>query len=61
MKHDHLKIQKLFDAAVDLPQADCDLFLDKECGDDDALLAEVESLLEHNLSQPTTKKQRIIL
>ncbi len=55
------KIKHLFNVVVELPSAERELFLDKECGDDDALLAEVESLLEHNLSQPTTKKQRIIL
>ena len=54
MKHDHLKIQKLFDAAVDLPSSERDLFLDKECGDDDALRAEVESLLEHHFTQAKT-------
>ena len=50
----HSRIQELFDAAVELPSSERDLFLDKECGDDDALRAEVESLLENHFTSAQT-------
>ncbi|MDP7009581.1 MAG: serine/threonine-protein kinase, partial [Phycisphaerales bacterium] len=54
MNIDQIKIQMLFDAAIQMESEEREPFLDKECGDDDALRAEVESLLEHQLSQAKT-------
>ena len=44
----------IFDAACEMPSAEREPFLDKECGDDNALRAEVESLLEHHFTQANT-------
>jgi serine/threonine protein kinase len=54
MNVDQIKIQMLFDAAIQMESAEREPFLDKECGDDDAMRAEVESLLEHHFSQAKT-------
>ena len=48
------QVQQLFNAAFSMGSAKRELFLDKECGDDDALRAEVESLLEHHFTQAKT-------
>ncbi len=42
----------LFDRAVELPAADRTAFLDRACGADDALRAEVEGLLAHDPGPP---------
>jgi eukaryotic-like serine/threonine-protein kinase len=42
------KIQALFHAAVDLPQREQATFLKEKCGEDSALLAEVENLLRED-------------
>ena len=41
----HRRVDAVFDAAMDLPTAERLAFLDRECGDDDALRAEVLDLL----------------
>ncbi len=41
------KAEALFQAALDLPEDERSCFLDRECGDDDALLSEVNTLLRH--------------
>jgi serine/threonine protein kinase/Tfp pilus assembly protein PilF len=45
---------KIFKAAKELPSAEREPFLDRECGDDDGLRAEVESLIEQHLSSAQT-------
>ena len=45
---------RFLNAAMELPSAEREPFLDKECGDDDDLRAEVESLLEHHFSSAQT-------
>jgi serine/threonine-protein kinase len=42
------RIQDLFHRAVDLPEADWRAFLQRSCGDDDALAAEVLAMLEED-------------
>ena len=39
------KVQQLFDAALDQPDADQDAYLVEQCGDDSELLKEVRELL----------------
>ena len=46
MTLDNDKAHELFNAASNLPSSERETFLDKKC-EDDALRAEVESLLEH--------------
>ena len=48
------RAHELFIAARNLPSAERDPFLDKECGEDDALRAEAESLLCDYLMQAKT-------
>lgn len=54
------RLQALFDAAVDLPPADCAAFLDRECADDPALREQLRSLLavdrrlQHTTVAPVT-------
>jgi serine/threonine protein kinase len=45
---DNNKAHELFNAARNLPSAEREPLLDKECGDDDALRVEVEALLKHH-------------
>ena len=59
MSQDHTKVQKIFDAAVELPPAERKPFLDMICDDDDALRAEVESLLEHRFTQANTADEDV--
>ncbi len=47
------RVQELFDAVMKLASAEREPFLDKECGDDDALRVEVETLLDNCLT-PTS-------
>ncbi|MEZ5064611.1 MAG: serine/threonine-protein kinase [bacterium] len=46
------RVRKIFDATLDHPPAGRDVFLNRECGDDASLRAEVESLLAADASQP---------
>ncbi|MBT6270493.1 MAG: protein kinase [Phycisphaerae bacterium] len=48
MTLDNNKARELFNAARNLPSAEREPFLDKECGEDDALRVEVEALLKHH-------------
>ena len=48
MTLDNNKAHELFNAAKKLLSAERELFLDKECGEDDALRVEVEALLKHH-------------
>jgi hypothetical protein len=48
---EHEKIQKIFSEAVVLPAIEREAFLDKQCGTDDALRAELDSLLENHNSK----------
>jgi eukaryotic-like serine/threonine-protein kinase len=43
------RIQKLFASAVDLPSSEQQIFLEKECGSDPALMAEVLSMIDEDL------------
>jgi serine/threonine protein kinase len=53
---DNDKARELFNAARNLPSAEREPFLDKECSEDDELRDEVEALLSHYFtSQPTAK------
>ena len=54
MTIDQERVQKLFNAASELPSAEREPFLDRECGDNDDLRAEVESLLKHHFSSAKT-------
>ena len=54
MRTNQERAHELFNAARNLPSAERDPFLDKECGEDDALRAEAESLLDHFLTQAKT-------
>ena len=47
------RIQELFDQAVQLTGEDRTRYLHEACGDDIALLKELESLLEHRLNHPS--------
>ena len=53
MTLDNDKARELFNAARNLPSAEREPFLDKECGEDDALRVEVETLLDNCLT-PTS-------
>ena len=44
----------IFDAACQMPTADRDIFLNRECVNDDALRVEIESLLDHYFTQAKT-------
>ena len=48
------RVQELFDAAMKLASAEREPFLDKECGENDSLRGEVESLLEYHFSSAQT-------
>ena len=54
MTHDNERAYEIFNAARELPSAEREPFLDKECGDDDDLRAEVKSLLKHHFSSAKT-------
>jgi serine/threonine protein kinase/Tfp pilus assembly protein PilF len=45
---------EIFKAATELPSAEREPFLDRECGEDDELRAEVESLLEQHFTSAQT-------
>ena len=53
MTDDHLR--DIFNQAVELTGADRTAFLDEACGADDALRAEVESLLQHYATEATVQ------
>ena len=53
MTLDNNKAHELFNVARNLPSAEREPFLDKECGEDDALRVEVETLLDNCLT-PTS-------
>jgi eukaryotic-like serine/threonine-protein kinase len=55
MTLDNDKARELFNAARNLPSAEREPFLDKECGDDDALRDEVETLLSHIFTSENTE------
>ena len=42
----HQRAKQIYASVVELPAAQREEYLDRECGDDDALRAEVDSLLE---------------
>ncbi len=48
------RLEELFHAALDLPAASRQDFIQHECGDDHELRAELEALLEHDLRQQQT-------
>ena len=50
MTLDNNKARELFNVARNLPSAEREPFLDKECGEDDALRVEVEALPIHDFS-----------
>ena len=50
----HDRIQELFHAAVEMSPAERERYLDRECGENDALRAEVESLLENHFTSAQT-------
>ena len=54
MTFDQERVRELFNAARELPSTDREPYLDSECGDDDALRAEVESLLVHKFASDKT-------
>ena len=54
MKFDQIKLQMIFDAACQMPTPDRDIFLNRECVNDDALRVEIESLLDHYFTQAKT-------
>ena len=56
MTLDNNKARELFNAARNLPSAKREPFLDKECGEDDELRAEVETLLSHYFSSAETAR-----
>ena len=55
MTLDNDKARELFNAARNLPSAEREPFLDKECGEDDALRDEVETLLSHYFTSANTE------
>ena len=55
MTLDNDKARELFNQARNLPFAEREPFLDKECGEDDALRAEVEALLSHYFTSANTE------
>ena len=54
MTLDQERVQELFNAAMKLASAERELFLDKECAENDSLRGEVESLLENHFSSAQT-------
>ena len=54
MTFDQERVQELFDAAINMASAEREPFLDKECGENDALRGEVEALLEHHFTSAQT-------
>ena len=55
MTLDNDKARELFNAARNLPSAEREPFLDKECGDDDGIRDEVETLLSHYFTSANTE------
>ncbi|MCK5945084.1 MAG: protein kinase [Planctomycetes bacterium] len=51
------RVQELFDRALDVPAAERAAFLQRECGDDDALLADVTSLLDADAAPTWTASE----
>ena len=56
MTLDNDKARELFNQARNLPSAEREPFLDKECADDDGLRDEVETLLSHCFSSAETAR-----
>ncbi len=54
MTFDPKRAQELFDAVINMASSEREPFLDKECGENDALRGEVESLLEHHFTSAQT-------
>ena len=54
MTLDQERVQELFNAAVNMASSEREPFLDKECGENDSLRGEVESLLEHHFTSAQT-------
>ena len=50
MTHNAQQVKELFDAVMALPSAEKEPFLDHACGNNDALRAEIESILEHHFT-----------
>ncbi len=48
------KVKALFQAAIELPQGERTRYLDRECGGDAALRAEVRALVGHDAEKPVT-------
>ena len=51
---DSQRIHKIVEAVIAIPSGDREQYLDRNCGTNDALRAEVESLVEHHFSQAKT-------
>ncbi len=54
MTLDQERVQELFDAVINMASSEREPFLDKECGENDALRGEVESLIEHHFTSAQT-------
>ena len=54
MTRENERDYEIFKAATELPSAEREPFLDRECGEDDELRAEVESLLEQHFTSAQT-------
>ncbi len=52
------RIQELFHHAAELPPERREAFLRRSCGDDETLIAEVRSLLEHD-PEPDDRRRRL--
>ena len=61
MTHNAQQVKDLFDAVMKLPSSEREPFLDHECGNNDALRAEIESLLEHHFTQANTVVEELQL
>ena len=61
MTHNAQQVKELFDAVMALPSAEKEPFLDHACGNNDALRAEIESILEHHFTQASTVSEEVQL
>jgi len=61
MTHNAQQVKELFDAVMALPSAEREPFLDHACGNNDALRAEIESILEHHFTQASTVSEEVQL
>ena len=61
MTHNAQQVKELFDAVMALPSVEREPFLDHACGNNDALRAEIESILEHHFTQAGTVSEEVQL